>query len=221
MTPSAPDYLVTNKGEEYHGQVKITQDMWGKMTLLYNDSLTFNMNEVRRFENGSGYFAVIQDIKTGSNSAILGSIVLKRVARGNVEVYEKFDFSGRNSNNKPNYDYFNRRNDLIRKVEYDNLKAALKDNEQSMRYLKQYKTYKILNIGLLGLGLATTFYGLVTSSSESGEETQIDPATGKPAGDFKLNSTAYVGIGVTLTSFVPYFLKSSKLKQAIDAYNRN
>lgn len=214
--PTAKSYLVKTTGEKLFGKVQIQRALQGNFTIVFNDSANFDLGKISQFENTEGWFAVVPKHYLHPERSFTENILLKRVIIGKADVYSKYDLLLRRPGSIP-YDYFSIKHELLQEVEYTNLRSALRENSQSMKLLNHHQNYKRLTLLLFGAGFSTTFYGIAKGAQRKLER----PSSASYQGPgFRWTSAAYVGMGITLSAFIPYFLKDNKLKQALDAYNQ-
>lgn len=214
--PLEKNYLVKTTGEKYFGKVQIQRDTQGNFVIVFNDTTNFDLGKINGFENTEGRFAIAQKHYLQKQRGFTENILLKRVIVGKVDIYGKYDLILR----RPgiiHYDYFSIKKESLQEVDFEHLRSSLQDNPQSMKLLDQHQNYKRLSLLLFGAGLTTTFYGLAKGLPRKLERppSAVDEGPG-----FKWKPATYAGIGITLTAFIPYFLKERKLAQALEAYNR-
>ena len=106
--------------------------------------------------------------------------------------------------------YYKRTNGTLKKMDVSNLIFDLKDNPESMLYVKKANKLTAIQAGFYVAGGAALIAGLVQTVKSSEEN----------PGSASLSPLVFVGAGFC---FVPWILRDAKyrkLQEAIDVYNR-
>jgi hypothetical protein len=103
------------------------------------------------------------------------------------------------------YEYFSKDGSPVRDASYSNLSEALKDNEESLSYLKSHRTLGFFKWGSVIAGAAIIAVQLA----------KMDKDTPPSFGGIML------GGAVINLSWIFHFNQSGKIEKAIDVYNGN
>ena len=106
--------------------------------------------------------------------------------------------------------YYNKLEKPLMKANFDNLKKDIGENEESMRYLRQYLTSNILEYSLYAIAGAAAVYGVIALAgmSSGGESTYILPAFG----------VYFLGSAIAIN--INRRVQPKKIKLAINTYNK-
>jgi hypothetical protein len=171
------------------------------------DGKIYPATEVRFFKSAHGYFANASEIDGDETYAM-------RVRKGLISQYERIKIKTYQADTLPNFGrlsdfangekmhYYHLTNGPLKKINYKNLSSDIYSYIPSQLYLKDYKKFKFMQFGMLGLGL-----GLVASSIISqGSNINITPGL-------------VLGTLLTSGSFGAIGSQNEALDNAIKAYN--
>jgi len=178
------------------------------------DNQRIETKNVKFFSNRHGYFANLRELSGGKERYAL------RIKSGKVNLYEEIDmaiYGGDELQVEPNLgsstspllatgeslEYYVKGNNSIQKAKYKFLTIDLADNPESELQLKSFKKYRTLQLGIFGLGLATTVGSLFMNQNNRAE---FSPITA-------------LGIIITGSAYLMEYPKRDALLNAVDAYN--
>ena len=207
---STSGYLELTSDEKISGIVEVKSELFKQKYILLNDSVKYQLNQVKAFQNKDGFFVVFR------NSRAVYKIA-KRKETGNIDLYTSYELVYSAGTYSPGFgpggagggvsnaaiEYYRKNNGALKSIEYDNLKTNLADNTKSMEYLRSYKSlnYAKIGLGVLGAGIiVSAFAGM------SKEE-------GLPKGPL------ISGAVVMNLLWIPQILQGQEIKDAIKAYN--
>jgi hypothetical protein len=179
------------------------------------DSISFNSGDVAFFSNNHGSFANLGHIH--GNKAQMYAM---RIRSGKLDLYEQVDIEvyGYESLNVPPdmgdataaflasgeyFEYYRKGKQEVKKANYRHLRLDLADNESSLEYLKKYRFYQFLQVGMIAAGAAITGGDLLLQDSDN---IRITP----------ISALGIVAIGC---SFFTQYPKRDLLWQAVESYN--
>ncbi|MBI1806243.1 MAG: hypothetical protein HYR76_04225 [Ignavibacteria bacterium] len=201
-------------GQRLTGKVEYKQPFLAKPYVLLNDSIKYKIEEIRAFQCANGYFAKLPK----------SSKVVRRTLQGKIDLYQdvqsyfipgqsytvntpggSFVQSTPASFNTYTLDYFSKNGGDILDASLGNLKTALVDNPESMKYLSEYQTLNLVQWGLVGTGLGMVITSFLTATKEDGP-----------------NKGLLIGGGVTaVLGWIPKLMKDGKMEDAVRVYNQN
>jgi hypothetical protein len=198
--------IILKNGETVLGKVLIYEK--GDADATFNlDGRKFSSTDIRFFKSAHGYFANASEIDGEETYAM-------RVRKGHISQYEKIKIKTYQADTLPNFGklsdfasgekmhYYHLQNGMLKKINYENLKSDIYSYIPSQLYLKDYRKFKWMQFGMLGVGL-----GLLASSVISQGST--------------INITPGMVLGTLLTggSFGAIGSQREALDNAIRAYN--
>jgi hypothetical protein len=171
------------------------------------DGRQFSSADIRYFKSAHGYFANASEIDGDETYAL-------RVRKGLISQYEKIKIQTYQADTLPNYGklsdfangekmhYYHLQNGTLKKINYKNLKSDINSYIPSQLYLKDYKKFKFMQYGMLGVGLGLVAYSIISQGSN-------------------INFTPGIVLGTLLTggSFGAIGSQRDALDNAIKAYN--
>ncbi|MFN0031431.1 MAG: hypothetical protein ACKVOR_04660 [Flavobacteriales bacterium] len=180
------------------------------------DSEEYETSEVQYFQNTHGYFANLNKLH-GDNAERYAM----RIRIGKLNLYEEVDISvygsGELATDEANegqsqdpmlasgetFEYYNKDEESVRIANYNNLCFDLSDNEKSMKHLKKYRNYRLLQWTMLSLGSGVVAFEVIRNS---GSAVRLNP---------------FMAFGFVLGGS-SYFMESPKRDElwlAADVYN--
>lgn len=186
-----------------------------KRNYILVDDERFELNQVKFYQNESGFFANVQGIGMQSGFA-------EKVQSGEVNLFElevKTSTPMMNSNgmmtggmmNTSIIDYYNKGFGNLKRATYGNLKVDLSDKPEAKLHLDKYNRIRMTQNGFYIAGGALLVGSVVAFFN------QPDPQ------NFDVTNTLLMAGAASATGFTAYLIgleKKSKLKSAITAYNR-
>jgi hypothetical protein len=173
QTPIVNTLQLTN-GKILQGKVEIERKSFGKDQIVFNDTITYALEDVDRFETSKDTFIVRR--KAGSG---YGHQIYKLEQEGNLDLYSQQRTAWRGGGGSwsgvgpgaiympgPSFpvevkDYYFMQDELAYNVNYSNLRKALADNVESQRHLDSYRDLDYWYYGswvaaaaLIGIGLS-------------------------------------------------------------------
>jgi len=196
-------------------QLKLKEPLLKSSYILVNESEKYPIQEVKYYQDQTGYYSWARIDAYGKE------VKLKRELTGNVNTYSRLvssysynEFGGMYSTTK--VEYFQKGQNEINKINYENLSRALSDNAASASKLDETKSLKTLNVVAYVVGGGLLIGGLAHMNSLNQNE-------GSPPYEdtsIKFSPLFFIG-AATLT--IPLFTKSPmkrKLNEAIAIYNK-
>ena len=131
------------------------------------DGKPFSSADIRYFKSAHGYFANASEIVGEETYGM-------RVRKGLISQYEKIKIKTYQADTLPNYGklsdfangekmhYYHLQNGPLKKINYKNLKSDINSFIPSKLYLKDYKKFKFMQYGMLGVGLGLVAYSNVS-----------------------------------------------------------
>ncbi len=178
------------------------------------DDSRFETKRIEFFKNNHGRFANLTQLSGGKERYAL------KIKSGKIDLYEEIDMAiygadvldveiDPGTSTSPllatgeALEFYVKQGNPIQKAKYKNLSRDLFDNEESMKHLKLFKRYRGLQIGVLGLGLATTVGSLFLNQNNRAE---FSPLTA-------------LGVVITGSAYLFEYPKRDELLNSVDAYN--
>ncbi len=203
-------------GESISGEKLLYVNPIMKTPLFELDGKKFESHLVQFLENNHGYFANLNKIY-GEKSERYAL----RIKSGKIAIFEEVDmeFYGgddlpidKNSEKEKSdllasgevFQYYTKLDGSIQKASYKNLKADMSDNEQALKELRLFQTYKFLQIGLIATGAGLIAYDILRQSND----------------DVRFSPVMAVGIVVGGSSYLLENKKSDARFFAVEAYNK-
>ncbi|MBL1214657.1 MAG: hypothetical protein HND52_14980 [Ignavibacteriae bacterium] len=205
--------IILNSGKTIWGKAELKNPFLAKDYILFNDSLKYDTRDVLAFENDQGYYARVENTND----------FVKRIKKGKIDLYvesvyhftpgsfQTYSHPGGSSTmytpggfSSTRYEYFSKDGSPVRDASYSNLSEALKDNEESLSYLRSHRTLSYFKWGSVIAGAAIIAVQLA----------KIDKETPPSFGGIIL------GAAVINLSWIFHFNQSGKIEKAIEVYNR-
>jgi hypothetical protein len=205
--------LILNNGKTIWGKAELKDPFSAKDYILFNDSLKFDAKDVLAFENDEGYFARVENTNDFA----------KRIEKGKIDLYVEYSYhfapgishtyahpGGSSTMFTPGgfsstrYEYFSKDGSPVRDASYSNLSEALKDNEESLSYLRSHRTLSYFKWGSVIAGAAIIAVQLAKMDKET------PPSFGG----------IILGAAVINLSWIFHFNQAGKIEKAIEVYNR-
>lgn len=210
-------FIILKSKETIYGKVELKSPFLGSEYLLFNDTTKYPLSLIRAFQNEEGYFA---NVYAGG---LYGTPKLvKRTQTGKVNLFTAHQMyssaptwnsfstpGGRVTQYNPGmttfarFDYFSKDTSDILPASRDNLMAALSDNPQSIKLLREHKNLSVVKTVLILGGL-----GLI-GSAFIGVDKEHPPSVGLMVAG---------GVVANLT-WIPNWMQSDKIEKAIEVYN--
>lgn len=201
--------------------LKYRTPTFGESHLLLNKERKISLDQVRYYQDDSGYY--IFDRVDGYSQTRL-----KREIVGRVSTYSRVISTynpgmgmpgtpgatmGTFSSSK--VEYFKKEDERLRKINYENLRGALADNQNSMAKLARVKSLKRVNTFAYVGGSALVVAGLV-------HMVNLNKTEGPPPYDAEMKFSPLIFVGAAAFT-IPLFTgkaKNDKLRGAIEVYNQ-
>lgn len=206
--------IILYNGEEIIGKKLLYETPLFKPSEFVLDGVSYESSAVEFFQNNHGYFANL-----GRQHNNRQERYAMRIQKGKLNLFEEIEISvyggellqtEENSNGKDPmlasgevFHYYKKDGETIKKATCKNLKVDLSDNENSMKHLKAYKKYQVLQWGLIGVGTGFIAANIIAQSS-----------TG-----IKFNPVMAIGLVVGGSSYFLQAPKSDSIWLAADEYN--
>ena len=209
----ASDYILLVSGDTLRGTVEVRSPLLKKTYLSFGDRRV-ELEEASEFRSEDETYAIV-DTRT----------IVRRVSTG-----PRVDFFSRTvttttpgmtagagpgavympgSVSSESIGYYRLDGGPVEHASASNLRTALADNPESVRYLRQEQTLAYIQYGTLAAGLAAAAGGAYLSFQQSDSST------------FRPHPLLIVGVGTTtLSNFVFPSERTRRVRQAIDAYNQ-
>jgi hypothetical protein len=164
--------LILISGDTLQGQALSLVHPILKNAYFQLDSIQVNTPDVRYFKNNHGMFGYLPERRIHDASCAL------RIRKGRISLFEEVNlntylkdelegvqekriFEKNNLAEGDKIDYYSKGLGPLKPVKYKSLVIDLADNEESMRYLQNYRLHQWLQRGLLGSGTALLVSGIV------------------------------------------------------------
>lgn len=203
------NYLKLKTGEEIYDNFTLNNSAWVNPHIILEDQTRIDFYELECYQYEYDYF---QNIPSFFNKGKLA----KRIIKGKIDLFSitstnstPENFTNMNSigfSYPTRNDYFEKDDGVLNKVNYKNLKVALADNSESMKYLSEYKTLTTIQWGLCFTGIGLMVGGAIMMHDDDNMNSEGIPIM-------------IIGSVVNMSCIIPYFNKSEKIEEAIEAYN--
>ena len=213
---TTPQYkLYLYNGEELSGSNLVYEAPILKPSELVLDGVSYETSLVEFFRNKHGFFANLGRLHNNRQERYamrIQSGKLNLFEEIDIEVYGGEDILVENGSDArdpllasgESFQYYNKGNDPIKKANYQNLKYDLSDNPTSMKHLKAYQKYRLLQWGLIGVGSGLIAANVIAQSSSG----------------VKFNPVMAIGLVVGGSSYFLQTPKHDSIWLASDAYNQ-
>ncbi len=196
---SDSDFVELESGKVLHGRVALSTPFYGGWQVRLNDSTQVNALDVRAIHDTDGEFVRIDG----------RSRFARVIQQGHINIFAKLPSDAFLAEPPGTFPlepicYFSKNGSLAKIVNYDNLRAELADNPQSLSTLNSYRTWQYIKLGAVAVSCAA----FLTNFAESNQ--------GKPATVSSLIS----GVAFAGLALVAHFNQNQELRQAITEYNR-
>jgi len=207
--------LVLFNGEVITGSTLTYESPILKPAEFLLDGNSYETTSVEFFQNNHGYFANL-----GRQNNNRQERYAMRIQKGKINLFEEVEMEvyggaelqieGNSNGSDPMlasgemYNYYNKGEESIKKASYRNLKVDLGDNSTSMKHLKAFKKYQVLQWSLIGIGT-----GLIAANVASQSATGV-----------KFNPIMAIGLVVGGSSYFLQAPKSDSIWLAADEYNK-
>lgn len=207
--------LILFNGDVINGERLIYDSPVMRAASFIVDDEPFETSSVEFFQNKHGYFANLARLHNSKQERYA-----MRIHKGKLNLFEEIEMEvyggdelqveGHSNGRDPMlasgevFHYYNKGDETIKKATYSNLKIDLSDNPESMKHLKSYKKYQMLQWGLIGVGV-----GLIAANVLAQADNGV-----------KFNPVMAIGFVVGGSS---YFLQAPKedfIWLAADEYNK-
>lgn len=207
--------LVLYNGETLTGERLVYESSLLKPSVFTLDDGQFETSSVEYFQNNHGYFANLGRLHNNRQERYA-----MRIQKGKINLFEEIEievYGGEellaNANTAENevmlasgeaYNYYSKGDGTVKKANYHNLMFDMSDNPESVKHLKAYKKYRLLQWGLIGVGTGLIAANVVAQS-----------ATG-----IKFNPVMAIGLVVGGGSYFLQTPKEDSIWLAADEYNK-
>jgi len=158
------------------------------------DGIEYKPRQIKFYQNNNSFYA------NAKNALLFGqSTFVRRVDSGRINLYSykiPRNFMGTFS-----VDFYNKDDGDLKRTRIRFLKEDLKDNEKSLKYLRQTRQLDFLYYGLALTGTSLVILGIF--DSWGGDTSPL----------------VYVGFGMLVPSLPIMFLRSNKKRKALNIYN--
>lgn len=202
-------------GEILTGEHLIYESSLLKPAVFTLDDGQFETSSVEYFQNNHGYFANLGRLHNNRQERYA-----MRIQKGKINLFEEIEievYGGAellaNANAAENevmlasgesYNYYSKGDGTVKKATYGNLMFDMSDNPESVKHLKAYRKYRLLQWGLIGAGAGLIAANVVAQS-----------ATG-----IKFNPVMAIGLVVGGGSYFLQTPKEDSIWLAADEYNK-
>lgn len=181
------------------------------------DGTLYPTREVEFFRNNFGYFANVGSIEGFKNPKFA-----MRLGRGRINLFQRVQIEAYMQDSLIQLDegmadfrsfqYYNVGNEALRKAKYSNMKVDLAGSAAAAPHLKDFRKYRVIQIGLISCGLGVLGLGAYSSALPmSGVETTKQTV---------LNPVTLLGIILSGGSLLMEAPKRDALWLAADAHNQ-
>jgi hypothetical protein len=202
-------------GESFEGEKVLYINPILKQPSWEVDGQKFETNMVAFIQNNNGYIANLNKIHGDKSERYA-----LRIKKGKINLFEEIDIEyyggetleGADGEEKPEtlasgeiFQYYSMGEGDLKKATFKSLKNDLKDNEESVKHLKAFRNFKIIQATLIAIGAGIIAYDIINQSDDA----------------VRFSPLMAAGIVVGGSS---YFLQSKKddaLWLAADAYNKD
>ena len=219
------DHVVLVSGDTLRGEVDIREPFLRSAYVSLNDSTRYQFSEVLEVKDGIDYYAV------GQGGPFNGTMLVKRVQRGRIDLYEKVTQDAGSWVMGPNgaqtfqpggqtrHQFFRKGGGGVQPASPSYLRTAMQDDAQALAILDRRERLGYVQWGLVGVGAAVALFG--ATQSEFGQE-GVDAGPYGTVGEKKasLNPLLFVGIGIMAGSWIPSLMREPLLDEAVETYNR-
>lgn len=181
------------------------------------DGKLYPARQVEFFRNDYGYFANLGRIEGFEKPKFA-----MRLGKGRVNLFQRVDLelymqdslstTAEGMADFRSFQYYNVGNDALRKASYSNMKVDLADNTAAGAHLKDFRKYRVIQIGLITCGLGVMGLGAYSSALPMSETNAVQKRT-------ILNPITLLGIILSGGSLLMETPKHDALWLAADAYN--
>ena len=198
--------VILRNGNKELGRVIIYEgsNATGTFTL---DGKKFPSGDVTFFKSAHGYFANASDIDCKECYGL-------RLRKGNISLFEKINIATYQADTLPNsgrlsdfasgerMHYYQLENNSLKKINYANLKDDIYSYIPSQLFLKDYRKFRFMQFGMLGIGIGLVASSIISQGSN-------------------INITPGMVLGTLLTggSFGAIGSQRESLENAIKAFN--
>jgi hypothetical protein len=190
-------YLILNSGTKLCGEVGMQSQLFSRPYFTVNGSKTVKLSEVKMVRMWSRSFARVtsmwgglylaEQYKTGSFDVYRLKVVNK--LEGLLQIASKYNY------------YIVDSSMVMYDANYTNAKIFFGDNEVSMKYVRQYRNYKIAKWSCWAGGLGMFIAGIPLTE-------------GKP----NISPFVFIGFGVYWLGYVFHFVEPQCMNSAITPY---
>jgi hypothetical protein len=202
-------------GESFEGEKVLYINPILKQPSWEVDGQKFETNMVAFIQNNNGYIANLNKIRGDKSERYA-----LRIKKGKINLFEEIDIEyyggetleGADGEEKPEtlasgeiFQYYSMGEGDLKKATFKSLKNDLNDNEESVKHLKAFRNFKIIQATLIAIGAGIIAYDIINQSDDA----------------VRFSPLMAAGIVVGGSS---YFLQSKKddaLWLAADAYNKD
>ena len=219
-----------NDSTVYAQKIRLRPDYAGSW-IIRADSRRIPIAQVKFFNNEDGFFANTRQLN------FFGDVSFsERIIEGKINLYQQVVYEQVPYDNDYRFRrgvirsvdtrmFYNKGFDNLKKVNYDNLKGDMADNQKSLDFLEAYRksrknaTLMYVGAGVSFVAAAITLFSWAnikqTGTTGFGNMPTYD--TKSPAGSFVLFG---VGSGLALGGYLTQAAGARNIERAVDAYNR-
>ena len=217
------DHVVLVSGDTLRGEVEIKEPFLRSAYVSLDDSARYRFNDVLEVKDGVDYYAV------GQGGPFNGTMLVKRVRRGRMDLYEKVTQNPDSWVMGPNgaqtfrpggqtkHQFFRKSGCAVQKASPSNLRSAMHDDAQALAILDRRDRLGYVQWGLVGVGAGVAILG--ATQSEFAEPDDGNPFTEEDTGA-SISPLLFVGVGIMAGSWIPHLMREPLLDESIATYNR-
>lgn len=203
-------FIQLNTGEILHGKVEFKKRALGPDYILFEDAFEYETSDLRALQTEKNRFVRVKgglfqegkwarQVEKGEIDIFILEPTAKltahyNIATGTISIGVKPEKFSR---------YFSKDGGDVQKTNFNNLKIALQDNQQSMKYLNEYDRLTNVRNGLIFSGIGIAIISIANAKRGEG-----------------LPGAAALGLCMATGSWIPHFKRGEKINDAIKAYNR-
>ncbi len=204
------EHIQLRDGTILEASVEFNERLFRSNQIVFNDSVTYSLSRIEAYMDGVSYYRRVKTSPFSTND------FARRVEKGNIDLYEFFEFKSSPMMNSNGYvttttspvstQFFSKDGGPIQKVNARNLKKALYNNPVSMEYLN--KRDQLTAVQVIGAIAGAAIIGISISNQIESDAETINP-TGLILGGLVVNGSIWL----------PHFRKQDLTQDAVRSYN--